>query len=67
MPTLIEKLVELAAKLPEPVVSELVLLVEGALASNDPLRYMQRRVMADAAHEASEQLVEATLDRMAKG
>jgi hypothetical protein len=67
MPTVIEKLMQLAAKLPEEVVQEIVLLVEGAVGSDNPMRYVQRRLTADAAHEGSEQLVDAALSRMAKG
>lgn len=61
--TVIGKIVETAAKLP-PEALELVLsIIKGAVESNDPTRYLQRRATAEAAHAASQATVQQALKR----
>lgn len=57
----LEKLVALVAKLPPEALALLLQLVEGALKSDDPTRYIQRRATAEAAHAASQETVRAAL------
>lgn len=59
--SLIEKLLELAGKLPPEAVGWLVQLVEGALSSDDPERYIRRRAEADASHTAAQHAVDEAL------
>lgn len=61
--SLIDSLAELVAKLPTSAVIALVELVKGAIASDDPTRYIQRRAAADASEAASEAAIEKALGR----
>lgn len=64
--SLIEKLSKLCCALPIGAISLLVDLVEGALASDDPERFLRRRITADAAHAAARASVEAALNASAE-
>lgn len=61
--SLIESLASLVAKLPASAVIALVELVKGAIASDDPTRYIQRRAAADASASAADAAIEKALGR----
>lgn len=58
------ELAELAAKLPVEAVKLIVDLVREAVTSEDPTRYIQRRIVSEAAHKATQEGVVAALDRL---
>lgn len=58
---LVEEAAQLLARLPAAAIKALVELVTGALKSDDPTRYIQRRATAQASELASEALIETTL------
>lgn len=59
--TLLEEAAKLLARLPIEAVKMLLELLKGALASDDPARFLQRQAMADASALAAEELIEQTL------
>lgn len=61
--SIVEELGELLAKLPAAAVVALIELVKGALASDDPARYIQRRAAADASASAADAAIEKALGR----
>jgi len=54
------------AKLPVEAVLAVIKLVQGALASDDPTRYIQRRAEAELAHEGTKAAAAAALKARAK-
>lgn len=61
--SLIEQAVEVLSKLPPRAVELVITIVKGALASDDPVRHLERRATAEAAHAASQETVRAALRR----
>lgn len=64
--SVIAKLVAAVAKLPPQAVELLMSIIEGALESDDPTRYLERRATAEAAHAASQATVREILNRSPK-
>lgn len=56
-----EELAALLVRLPVEAIKLLIELISGALKSDDPVRYLQRRAAADASALASEEAIDATL------
>lgn len=56
-----EELAGLLVHLPVEAIKLLIRLVSGAIASNDPVRYLERRATADASALASETAIETAL------
>lgn len=52
---------ELLTKLAPEAVAKVTELVEGALASDDPSRFVERRLIADGAHAASRATLQEAL------
>lgn len=61
--SMIDDIGALVAKLPVAAVVALIELVKGALASDDPARYIQRRAAADASEAASDAAIEKALGK----
>lgn len=59
--SLIQDVAGLLEALPEGAVALVASLVKGAAAAPDPVDYLERRIVADAAHAASEEAVEQIL------
>jgi hypothetical protein len=59
--SLISDLVPLLKELPECCIVPIANLVRGAVASDDPARFIERRLVADTAHAASQAAVQAAL------
>lgn len=64
--SLASTLAELVAKLPAAAVALVVELVRGAVASEDPVRYLERRLAAETSHTAVQRGVREALRRTAK-
>lgn len=58
---LIQKLTELASKLPPAAIELLFAIGEAILKSDDPMREIERRIEAEAAHAAARLAVEKAL------
>lgn len=50
----------------EPLVRLLVTVLEGAFRSDDPRRYLERRLEAELAHKATQEAARRALEREAK-
>jgi hypothetical protein len=57
----IEKIVEVLSKLPPGALELVAELVEGALKDDDPEEFLRRKVEAEAAHKAAQEVVDAAL------
>lgn len=65
MSVILDDIVTALLELPGEAIAEIKKLIDGARASDDPVRFIQRRGAADASHAATQAAVKAALAKTA--